>query len=270
MQPGPVSEQTANPEEAAPKRPFRWLRYAVMAAVPLLLAWPVGYLVVRRATGYPGRAISRSLVSSHAIAALEARARADSSETSRIRLSAAYLNHHQPGRAIPLLLALLAKDQNNADAWNNLCVAYNQTMRYNLAVEDCAHALRIEPAYRLARNNLSFAVGQMHKTQSILAAQEQTAPAARDANFYVAEGLNFLHIGRYHRAIQAWQRALALDARNAPAANDIGIAYMFLHRPAQAIVWFQKAISFDPTMQLARNNLAWGRAELKKAAATSR
>ena len=57
MQPRVVSEQAANREELPFRPPFRWLRYTVIAAVCLLLAWPVVYLVVRRAAGYPGQAV---------------------------------------------------------------------------------------------------------------------------------------------------------------------------------------------------------------------
>jgi hypothetical protein len=35
------------------------------------------------------------------------------------------------------------------------------------------------------------------------------------------------------------------------------MAAMLNKQPAEAIPWFQRAIELDPTMQLAKNNLAW-------------
>ncbi len=271
MQPDLIPGEAADSAEAPAKRWSGWLRYAAMAALSLLLAWPIGYLVARRAAGYDVLANGRTQpVPTDSITELEAAVRENPSEANRIRLSWAYLRDNQAERAVPLLLSILASDKSSADAWNNLCVAHTMEMRYNLAVEDCTQALRIAPTYQLARNNLSWATGELQKNQNAISAQEQVAPSGRDAKFYLDEGLGFLHIGSYHQAILAWQRALQLDPRNALAANNIGVACMFLNQPAQAMTWFQRAISLDPAMQLARNNLAWARDELTKAAASSR
>jgi tetratricopeptide (TPR) repeat protein len=139
-------------------------------------------------------------------------------------------------------------------------------MEYNIALEDCNHAIRIAPDFQLARNNLKWAQDDNQKAIVAINAQEQIAPATRDANSYLAEGLNFLHIGNYDQAIKAWQRALDLNPRNALAANNIGIAYMFKKEPGLAIAWFEKAIVFDPALQIAKNNLAWAEDEQAKSA----
>jgi len=97
-------------------------------------------------------------------------------------------------------------------------------------------------------------------------AEQQTAPAARDAAFYINQGLSLLHLGENDQAIAAWQRALDLDAHNAVAANNIGTAYMLKQQPLTAIPWFEKAIAMDPSLQLAKNNLAWAHNELAKPA----
>jgi tetratricopeptide (TPR) repeat protein len=92
----------------------------------------------------------------------------------------------------------------------------------------------------------------------------QIAPALRNADSYLAEGLNYLHTGDYDQAIYAWQRVLSLDPANALAANNIGTAYMLKQQPSLAATWFQKAIALDPSQQIAKNNLAWARNELAK------
>ena len=46
---------------------------------------------------------------------------------------------------------------NYAEAWNNICAAYNKLGRYNEAVTACEQALLYQPDFELARNNLQYA-----------------------------------------------------------------------------------------------------------------
>lgn len=50
----------------------------------------------------------------------------------------------------------------NANAYNNICTAYNQLGEYTKAVEACNVALKLEPNHELAKGNLSYA-GQQSK-----------------------------------------------------------------------------------------------------------
>ncbi len=52
---------------------------------------------------------------------------------------------------------LLKLDPNNADAYNNICVAYNQLKQWKLGAEACAKAIEINPDFQLAKNNLKWA-----------------------------------------------------------------------------------------------------------------
>ena len=51
-----------------------------------------------------------------------------------------------------------------AEAWNNICAAYNKLGRYEEAAAACEQALRYKPDFELARNNLRFAQ-EMAKAQ---------------------------------------------------------------------------------------------------------
>ena len=44
-----------------------------------------------------------------------------------------------------------------AEAWNNICAAYNKLGRYKEAAAACEQALRYKPDFDLARNNLQYA-----------------------------------------------------------------------------------------------------------------
>jgi tetratricopeptide (TPR) repeat protein len=243
------------------------IRVLAIVVACILLILPIGYLMVR---AKPAAVAAQSAVPSVPqgpdIAQLEEMARTQPSSENRLHLSWGYLAVNKPGQAIPLLESMLAEDKNNADAWNNLCVAHAMQMSYNLAVEDCTRALQREPQFQLAGNNLKWAQGGIDQARQSIASEEQLAPASRNAASYLAEGLNFLHIGNYDRAINAWRRALELDPGSALAANNIGVAYLAKKQPAKAIAWFEKALSLDPSLQLARNNLAWARDEAGKTA----
>lgn len=48
-----------------------------------------------------------------------------------------------------------------AEAWNNICAAYNELGRYEEAIGACEQALRSNPEFELARNNLGYARQQL-------------------------------------------------------------------------------------------------------------
>jgi Tfp pilus assembly protein PilF len=196
------------------------------------------------------------------IASLEGRARTAPTVDNRLNLSVGYINAKAPERAVPILLSVIAEDKNNATAWNNLCVAHNLEKDYKNGVTACRQALDIDPHFQLAANNLKWAMDEQKKDEQRLAAASPTSPAeatppSQASAIYLAQGLRQLHSGDYDAAIDSWQRILVLDPSNALAANNIGTAYMFKKEPATALMWFQKAVKSDPSLQIARNNIAW-------------
>ena len=63
--------------------------------------------------------------------------------------------------------------------------------------------------------------------------------------------------GKYLESIGAAQTALHLKPEFAEAFNNIGAAYAAMRLWDLAIQADQQAVRLQPTMQLARNNLAW-------------
>jgi len=243
-------------------------RAIAILGMVVLLVLPLAYLALQRGHSDTVGASEQQPPAASApnLATLEAAVRNNPTPTNRINLSQAYINANAPGRAVPVLQTLLASDPNNSIAWNNLCVAHTLLQEYMPAIDACNHALQIDPNYQLAKNNLKWTQQEKQKTVESLAAQEQTAPTDRNSSFYLAEGLTQLHLGDYDQAIKAWQIALQRDPSNALAANNIGTAYMMKQQPATAVTWFQKAIALDPSLQIAKNNLAWANGELNKPA----
>ena len=58
---------------------------------------------------------------------------------------------------------LLKLDPNNADAYNNMCVAHNQLKQWDLGAEACKKAIQINPSFQLAKNNLKWALDNINK-----------------------------------------------------------------------------------------------------------
>jgi tetratricopeptide (TPR) repeat protein len=239
-------------------------RASALIAAATVMALAAGYLLLQNSG--PSHVMASAQPASPAapnVTALEALAQTSPTAANRLSLSLAYINGKQPGRAVVLLEALLQKDPGNMLAWNNLCVAHTLQHEYQNGIDACNRALALQPSYQLAKNNLRWAEGERDQTLRTLAQQQQTEPAKRNPAFFIAEGMNLFSLGNYDKALEAWQRALDLDSKNGVALNDIGTAYMMKKQPRVAANYFAKAEAADPTLQLAKNNLAWAQAELQ-------
>lgn len=245
-----VVTKSAPMVKSIPTGRAKWLVPVVVCG---LLVLPAVVLVMRHKT--PPAAPAASV--SPTIPMLEDAVRSNPSADNRLNLTQAYINANRQGSAIPILQGLLAQNPQNAQAWNNLCVARNMQSEFGEALEACRHAVAIAPEFQLAQNNLKWAQAQRQKALDAAAAASATAAASRTSQSYVDEGLNLLHAGEYDHALQVWQQAAAREPNNAIVVNDIGVAYMMKHMRAEAAVQFKKAMTLDPGMQIAKNNLAW-------------
>jgi tetratricopeptide (TPR) repeat protein len=73
--------------------------------------------------------------------------------------------------------------------------------------------------------------------------------------------------GRFRECLDAAADSARLDPRSAAAFNNAGICAARLELWNEALRHTLEALRLDPGFQLARNNLAWIRAEHGKAAA---
>jgi tetratricopeptide (TPR) repeat protein len=235
-----------------------------MLALPLLyvaFSHSHGQSVRTQSSTWPTQAVPPA----PSLAELEHLASSDPTSAHRLNFSQALIDHGLQGRAIIVLNALIADEPMNTLAWNNLCVAHSLQQEYNLAVPACESGVRIDPSAQIIRNNLKWAQDERAHALQALAAQESTPGAQRTPAFYLAEGLNYLHLGNYDQAIGAWRQCLRLDHRNADAQNNIGIAQMMQSRYKEADASFREALTLNPGSQLAKNNLAWAMEEEKNA-----
>jgi tetratricopeptide (TPR) repeat protein len=253
-----ATEDSAQPEARR--------KYLAAAAVLAVLLLPVFYLIVKfSAPKTPANGPSNAAAATPVnLPALEEAVRASPTAANKVNLSAAYLDQQQPGRAVPLLSDVLASDPRNATAWNNLCVARMQQQDFPAAIDACQHAVAAKPDFALAQNNLKWATGERQRAVDDIAAIGKMAPGDRTEAVYLREGMDALHTEQYDAAIAAWSEMLKTNPRSLVAANNIGTAYMLNKQYEQGEAWFEKALSFDASSQLAKNNLAWAKGELAK------
>ncbi len=72
-----------------------------------------------------------------------------------------------------------------------------------------------------------------------------------------AKGGNHLRAGKLDLAVEAFQRAVALDPGYVNAYCDLGVTYMRLERGPEAAAAFQRAVALAPEMSSLHANLGW-------------
>lgn len=144
----------------------------------------------------------------------------------------------------------------NADAWNNLGIAYGRLKRYNDAVEALRQALRINPEYAAAWYNLGNAYFYLKRyNESIEAYRQALRIDPEDADAWYNLGRAYYHLKRHNDAIDAYRQALRINPENADAWNNLGEAYGHLGRYNDAIEACRQALRIDPEYASAWRNI---------------
>src|ERR1019366_4654977 len=94
----------------------------------------------------------------------------------------------------------------------------------------------------------------------------QTGAGIPTAEGYLEQSFLLYRAGKFADSIGAAREALKLRPNYAEAWNNIAAAYNSMSDWDQAIASGVEAVALDPSNQLARNNLAWARAQKEKSA----
>jgi Flp pilus assembly protein TadD len=73
------------------------------------------------------------------------------------------LRNGKPERALATALEAERLDPNDANVKNNLCAYLGELHRYDEAIAACNAALRLQPGFQLARNNLAWMQAERSK-----------------------------------------------------------------------------------------------------------
>jgi tetratricopeptide (TPR) repeat protein len=106
--------------------------------------------------------------------------------------------------------------------WNKIAIAYHQLGDHKTAKQDYEKALKLDPNYAVARNNL----GTIYHEQK-----------------------------SYRRAIREYKKALELEPTSASFYSNLGTAEFARKRYKEAIEAYQKAVKLDPDVFERRNNV---------------
>lgn len=107
--------------------------------------------------------ISNMLVSpKKEIADLEEKAKKTPSLDVLLNLSLKYYQNKEYQMVVNTSEKLLKSYPNTSTAYNNMCAAYNQMKKWKLGAEACKKAIKINPEFQLAKNNLKWATDNIN------------------------------------------------------------------------------------------------------------
>jgi cytochrome c-type biogenesis protein CcmH/NrfG len=93
-------------------------------------------------------------------------------------------------------------------------------------------------------------------TDEVKQAEEIVRKEPQNLNALITLGNLYFDSNQYRKAIDAYERALAIDPKNPDVRTDMGIMYRSTKEYDRAIKEFKEATSYDPTHKNARFNLA--------------
>jgi tetratricopeptide (TPR) repeat protein len=168
--------------------------------------------------------------------------------------------YHQAGRleeAEQIYRRILEVDGQNVDALHLLGVIAYQTGRNSLAVECLSTALRRNPGFAEAHNNLGNVLRGLGRVGEALE-QFQQAVRLRPgiAEMHNNVGNTLLELGRLPEALEQLEIAVGLRPGSAEIHNSLGTTLGALGRLPEALEHFQEAVRLRPLYAEAHNNLA--------------
>jgi len=155
----------------------------------------------------------------------------------------------QPEKAIEYYQAYLTMYPDSASAYNNLGRVYMQMERWQEAVPVLKRAIELDPDTMPTYYSLNEVyVDHLGELDAAIALSQQQITYNDQIEFpYSFMGWSFLGKGDYSAARNAFEKALALNPRNAVHLFRIGYTYRSQGRYSEARDAFLKALVVDPS-----------------------
>jgi choline-sulfatase len=117
-------------------------------------------------------------------------------------------------------------------------------------------AITLAPSSATAHNGLGLLAADADRPREAAAEfQRATEIDSNNASYWANLGNARRALGDRGGAEQAYRRALDVDAREADAANGLGVLLVDAQKPAEAVAWFERATAAAPDFVEARLNL---------------
>ncbi|HTW67372.1 MAG TPA: FG-GAP-like repeat-containing protein [Bryobacteraceae bacterium] len=143
------------------------------------------------------------------------------------------------------------------NAWNNLGLLATREGRTGDAVNYFQEALRANPDYWIALENLGNAYRQQRRWDEARSALERAAAARpKDAEANYSLAMAYAQMDDTDHAYQYLQKALALRPAYPEALNNLGVLYLRTRRRDDAVAKFAECIRVAPEFDRAYLNLA--------------
>jgi len=147
------------------------------------------------------------------------------------------------------------QDLRAAEEWYQKGVALINLQRCEESIVAFDQAVRLNPGYARAYNEMSFAFNELKRYDEALVACDQALRLnPNDASPYNERAFALNELKRYGEALVACDQALRLNPNFADAYNEKGFTLSALQRSEEAIVAFDQAIRVDPNYGKAYNN----------------
>jgi serine/threonine-protein kinase len=161
-------------------------------------------------------------------------------------LGAVYRATGKYSEAIAELNRAQALAPNSDDVYRRLGNVYLSSGNMPRAIESFQKAVELNPYYWVNQNSLGQAYYQTGEYKKALEAFQQVAQLAPDVNagFENAGGV-LVQEGKYSEAIPYLQKALQVEP-DSSAYSNIGTAFLFLKRYAEASQAFEQAVALNP------------------------
>ena len=175
----------------------------------------------------------------------------------------------QPKDAIESYRAALDADPEFAPAHAGLGIALFDSRRHAEAIEAMARALRLQADLPVA-GKLRVFMGRAHQAlgQSEEAAEQHERALSIDPrNTEALDHLAMMRFGqkRYEEALRLYRRLADIHPAEAQAHANLGVTLHRLGRPNDALERFEKALSLNPDLTMARTAAEHMRSIIKKA-----
>ncbi|CAN5280450.1 hypothetical protein BH09BAC5_BH09BAC5_08800 [soil metagenome] len=177
-----------------------------------------------------------------------------------LSLSLIYYQHKRYEDCITASQEALKLNPDYADAYNNICSAWNVLGNFDEAIKAGQSAIDINPNNQLARNNLNVSLRGKMVTDSI----KEVAKKNPSADTYVSLSLIYYNYGAYQKCVESATTALIYKPNSIEAYNNICSGYNMLEEWDKAIDAAEKGLKINPDYELLKNNLR--AAQLGKAA----
>ena len=172
-----------------------------------------------------------------------------------LQLSLLYYNSSNYTACIEACNEALKINPNYAEAYNNICSAYNQLGKWDEAVNACEKSIQLKPSFELASNNLRAIKSRKLKVEKALQITKEKPTAENFLNLSLA----YYGESMFKECIDAAQTALKIKPGYAQAYNNICSAYNNLKMWDEAINAGEQALKYDPNFVLAKNNVAFAK-----------